>query len=216
MNIITSHFGNLFSSINFWWLDNIITITSFYTHENKNPGLKTSPYRNLETGLKPVLLLLPSYFLSLHDLPVGLMTFLLHWDGCLPVRGLLSWMTSQFARVDLQSSVKLGNIYFWHHLYHHRTNLLGLQSLSLRGRNATALHLKQMANAETKRLFRRIVVVHNLRIKKTLRENGLAYNWIECGSIEAQFYKVITLLLSWPAPAPVPDITSAKYLYLSN
>ena len=57
MNIITSHFDNLFSLINFvdlsfeWYNKHTII---FYNHKNKNPGLKISSYSNLETGLNPV------------------------------------------------------------------------------------------------------------------------------------------------------------------
>ena len=59
MNIITSHFDNIV----FFYvlisgglsLNNINNNILFYNHKNKNPGLKTSFYSNLETGLKPVL-----------------------------------------------------------------------------------------------------------------------------------------------------------------
>ena len=49
MNIITSLFGGL----SFEWNNNHNIL--FLNHKNKNPGLKTSTYSNLETGLKLVL-----------------------------------------------------------------------------------------------------------------------------------------------------------------
>ena len=73
--------------------------------------------------------------------------------------------------------------FFWHLLYHQRTNFMGRQSLSLRGRNVYSF-ASPVDGAETEGFFWKNGSCWQAN---TLYDKFLAYSWNDCWFVEAQF-----------------------------